>query len=68
MKISTRNRLKGKFIAVEKNSIIAKVKVEVSVPVVVTALISKEAVEDLKFKVGDKGEAIVKATEIMTAK
>jgi molybdate transport system regulatory protein len=68
LKISARNRLKGKVIAVEKNGIIAKVKVEVTVPVVVTALISKEAVEDLKIKVGDRVEAIVKATEVMIAK
>jgi len=34
----------------------------------VTALISKEAVEDLNIKVGDKVEAVVKATEVMVAK
>jgi molybdate transport system regulatory protein len=68
LKISARNRFKGKVIAVEKNGVTAKVKVEVTVPVVVTALISKEAVEDLKIKVGDMVEAIVKATEVMIAK
>ncbi len=68
LKISARNRFKGKVVAVEKNGIIAKVKVEVTVPVVVTALISKEAVEDLKIKVGDIVEAIVKATEVIIAK
>jgi molybdate transport system regulatory protein len=68
LKISARNRFKGKVIAVEKNGVTAKVKVQVTVPVVVTALISKEAVEDLKIKVGDMVEAIVKATEVMIAK
>jgi len=44
------------------------VKVEVKEPTVVTALISKEAVEDLDIKVGDTVEAIVKATEVIIAK
>ena len=68
LKISARNRFKGKVISVEKNGITAKVKVEVTTPIVVTALISKEAVEDLQIKVGDMVEAIVKATGVMIAK
>jgi molybdate transport system regulatory protein len=68
LKISARNRFKGKVTAVEKDGITAKVKVEVTNPVMVTAIISKEAVEDLKIKVGDEVEAIVKATEVMIAK
>jgi molybdate transport system regulatory protein len=68
LKISARNRLKGKVVEVEKDKISAKVKVEVKVPVVVTALISREAVEDLGIKVGDEVEAVVKATEVMIAK
>ena len=68
LKISARNRFKGKVISVDKNGITAKVKVEVAGPVVVTALISKEAVEDLKITKGDMVEAIVKATEVIIAK
>jgi molybdate transport system regulatory protein len=54
--------------SVEKGDIIAKVKIEVTEPATVTALISKEAVDDLKIKVGDKVEAVIKATEVMVAK
>jgi molybdate transport system regulatory protein len=68
LKLSARNRFKGKVIAVEKGVITAKVKVEVKMPVTVTAVITKEAVEDLDIKVGDEVEAIVKSTEIMIAK
>lgn len=68
LKISARNRLKGKVTAVQKDGITAKVKVEVTVPAVVTALISTEAVEDLNIKVGDQVEAVIKATEVMIAK
>lgn len=68
LKISARNRLKGVVKSVEKGDIIAKVKLEVKAPAVVTALISKEAVEDLNIKVGDNVEAVIKATEVMIAK
>jgi molybdate transport system regulatory protein len=68
LKLSARNRLKGKVVAVEKDGITAKVKIDVNVPAVVTAVITKEAVEDLNIKVGDTVEAIVKATEVMIAK
>jgi len=68
LKISARNCFKGKVVAVEKDAVTAKVKVEVKEPTVVTALISREAVEDLDIKVGDNVEAVVKATEVMIAK
>ena len=68
LKISARNRLKGKVTHVEKDGLMAKVKVEITVPATVTAMISKEAVEDLGIKVGDQVEAVVKATEVMIAK
>jgi molybdate transport system regulatory protein len=68
LKISARNRLKGKVLAVEKESLTAKIKVEIGAPVIVTALISREATEDLDIKVGDAVEAVIKATEVMIAK
>ena len=68
LKISARNRLKGRVKAVEKDAVTAKIKVEITVPTVVTALISKEATEELNIKVGDEVEAVIKATEVMIAK
>jgi molybdate transport system regulatory protein len=68
LKLSARNRFKGKVLSVEKGVITAKVKVEVKVPVTITAVITKEAVEDLDIKVGDEVEAIIKSTEVMIAK
>ena len=68
LKLSARNRFKGKVVAVEKGVITAKVKVEVKVPITITAVITKEAVEDLDIKVGDEVEAIMKSTEVMIAK
>lgn len=68
LKLSARNQFKGKVVAVEKGVITSKVKVEIKMPVTVTAVITKEAVEDLDIKVGDEVTAIVKSTEIMIAK
>jgi molybdate transport system regulatory protein len=68
VKLSARNQLKGKIVSVEKGAITAKVKVEIKVPATITAVITKEAVEDLGLKVGDEVQAIVKSTEIIIGK
>jgi molybdate transport system regulatory protein len=68
LKISARNRLKGKVKSVEKGDVTAKIKIEITTPTTVTALISREATEEMNIKVGDEVEAVVKATEVMVAK
>ncbi|MFQ6086566.1 MAG: TOBE domain-containing protein [Candidatus Bathyarchaeia archaeon] len=68
LKISARNRLKGTVKHVEKGDVIAKIKIEIQAPTTVTALISREATEELNIKAGDSVEAVIKATEIMVAK
>jgi len=68
LKISARNRFRGVVKEVEKGVITAKVKINIDTPIVVTAIISKEAVEELDIKTGDKVEAVIKATEVMVAK
>ena len=68
LKISARNRLKGVVKSVDKGDVIAKIRLEVKTPAVITALISREAADDLKIKPSDVVEAVIKATEIMIAK
>lgn len=68
LKISARNKLKGVVKSVDKGDVVAKVKIEIATPATVTALISREAVEDLNIKAGDNVEAVIKATEVMVAK
>ncbi|KPV62643.1 MAG: TOBE domain protein [Candidatus Bathyarchaeota archaeon BA1] len=68
LKISARNRLRGVVKEVEKGDITAKVKIEISAPAVITALIPREAIEELGIKSGDDVEAVIKATEVMVAK
>lgn len=67
LKISARNQMKGKIIEVEKEGLIAKVKIAIE-PTTVTAVITKEAAETLGLKKDDKVMAIIKATEVMIGK
>lgn len=67
LKISARNRLKGKIAAVEKEEVTAKIRIEIAAPTTITAIISREAVEELNIKTGDEVEAVIKATEVMVA-
>jgi molybdate transport system regulatory protein len=68
LKISARNRLSGTVEDVRKGTITAKIKINIDTPTVVTAIISKEAADELDIKPGDKVDAVIKATEVMIAK
>jgi len=68
MPISARNRMAAVVKAIEKCEVASTVKIEVAKPPVITAMITKEAVEELGLKEGDKVEAVIKATEVMVSK
>lgn len=68
MKLSARNNLKGKVVAVEEGLITAKVKIDLGNGNTITSIISKDSIADLELKVGDTAYAIIKSTEIIIAK
>ena len=68
MEISARHGLKGKVSDVKLGEVMASIKIEVSEPGVITAVITRESAEDLGLKEGDEVKAIIKSTEIMVAK
>jgi molybdopterin-binding protein len=68
MKLSARNVFDGKVEDVEIGAVMAKVKIKVENPQIITALITKESVEELKIKKGEDISAIVKSTEVMVGK
>ena len=68
MKVSARNQFEGTVENVEKGIVTASVKIKVNGPVTITAIITKEAAEDLKLQRGDRAAAIIKATEVMVSK
>ena len=68
MEISARNGLKGKVADVKLGEVMASIKIEVTEPGVITAIITRESAEELDLKEGDEVKAIIKSTEIMVAK
>ena len=68
MEISGRNQLKGKVTSVELGAVIANIKIEVSEPKVITAVITKESAEKLGLAEGDDVCAIIKSTEVIVGK
>jgi molybdopterin-binding protein len=67
MKLSARNKLRGKILEVKKGATTAHVRLEIAPGQIVTASITNEAVEDLGLKAGGPAIAIVKASDVMIA-
>jgi molybdopterin-binding protein len=67
MKLSARNKLKGKILEVKKGATTAHVRLEIAPAQIVTASITNEAVEELGLKAGGAATAIVKASDVMIA-
>ena len=68
MQLSARNQLKGKIQSVDNGAVMANIKIEVSEPNVITAVITKESAEKLGLKEGDDVSAIIKSTEVIIGK
>ena len=66
MKISARNKLKGRVVEVKKGQTTAHVRIDVS-GTVVTASITNDAVDELGLKVGQTATAVIKASDVMVA-
>ena len=68
MEISARNGLKGKVTNVKLGEVMASIKIEITDPGLITAIITRESAEKLELKEGDEVQAIIKSTEVMVAK
>ena len=62
--ISGRNQLVGRIIALHSLGLLTKVTLDIGGQRV-TAIITRDASEDLRLKVGDTAAALIKATEVM---
>lgn len=65
--ISARNQLKGTVKSIKVGTVMAEVVVKVG-EVEIVAVITKDAVKNLRLKKGDEVTALVKATEVLIAK
>ncbi|MBE6490693.1 MAG: molybdenum-pterin-binding protein [Methanobrevibacter sp.] len=68
MEYSARNQLKGKITSVDLGAVMANIKIEVSEPNTITAVITKESAERLGLTEGDDVTAIIKSTEVIVGK
>jgi len=68
MELSARNQLEGKIVSVEKGAVMANIKIEITNPDVITAVITKESAEKLGLAEGDDVTAIIKSTEVIVGK
>ncbi len=68
MKLSARNRIKGKVVGVQKGQTTGHVRIDIGNGVIVTSSITNEAIDDLALKVGDDAIAVIKASDVMVAK
>ena len=66
--ISARNRFSGVITEVKTDGLMAQVEIVVRDPVRLVAIITRDAVEELKLRRGDEALAVVKSTEVMIAK
>ncbi len=65
--VSGRNKLIGKVTAIKRDAIMAQVDINIGSHKV-TAVITRDALDELGLRVGDTAMALVKATEIMVIK
>jgi molybdopterin-binding protein len=66
MKISARNKLKGKIVEVKKGATTAHVRIDIGGQIV-TAAITNESAEELKLASGQPAYAVIKASDVMIA-
>ena len=67
MKISARNRLKGKIVEIAAGATTAHVRIDVGGGSIITASITNEAVNELGLAAGQEAYAVVKASDVMVA-
>jgi molybdopterin-binding protein len=63
--LSARNRLRGVVRHIEVEGFLARVEIQVTDPVRVVAIITREAAEELALQPGGAATAVVKSTSVM---
>lgn len=67
MKLSARNVLKGRVVALTPGAVNVEVVLEVAPGVQVVSIITKSSAESLGLSVGKEAYAVVKASSVMVA-
>jgi molybdopterin-binding protein len=67
MKLSARNVISGKVIAINEGAVNVEVTIEVAPEVQLVSIITKQACESLQLKEGMQAYAAIKASNVMVA-
>ena len=67
MKLSARNVLKGRVVAITPGAVNVEVIIEIAPGVQVVSIITKSSAESLGLAVGKEAYAVVKASSVMVA-
>ncbi len=67
MKLSARNVLKGRVVAITPGAVNVEVVIEIAPGVQVVSIITKSSAESLGLAVGKEAYAVVKASSVMVA-
>lgn len=65
MKISARNSIPGEINEIENKGLIAIIKIQVTEPSIITAVITREAADRMKIERNDSVKVVIKPTEVM---
>jgi molybdopterin-binding protein len=65
MKLSARNKLKGKIVEVKKGVTTTHVRIDIGGGAIVTAAITNDAADELKLANGQNAYAVIKASDVM---
>lgn len=68
MKISGRNKIKGKVVKATPGVVSAEVEIDAGNGIRIVGLITKDSLDDLNIKPGDEVTALIKATSVMFIK
>ena len=67
MKLSARNKLKGKVVQVKKGAVAAQVKLDIGGGNTITSTVTVDAVEELGLEEGMQAWVVIKASEVILA-
>jgi molybdopterin-binding protein len=67
MKLSARNILSGKVVAITRGVTTSHVKIEMAAGYVITSSITNEAVDELGLAVGKPATAVIKSSDVIVA-
>jgi molybdopterin-binding protein len=68
MKLSARNQIPGRVVAITPGAVNGTVKVDIGNGLIVTSSITEEAIADLALAEGDAVTVVVKASDVLIGK